>query len=97
MKKHDEIIIPEVMYYLAYILVSDKKIYDREWFELNQFIGFNQCDDNVKNEINSILLDKDEKISFDSVLDTISKSSDYNKNIAIEEGLKISICDGHYN
>ena len=97
MNEFSEKVIPEVMYFLAYVLVSDKKIYDREWFELNRFIEANCCDENVKKEINNILLDKEEKIPFDSVLKTLSDSSDYNKNIAIEEGLRISICDGNYN
>ena len=88
--------IPEVLYFPAYVCVLDKKIYDECYFKMLNLLETEKMPDDVKEELLKILGDDDNKISLDNVLRKLKEASKEDKETAITLGLDVALADDYW-
>ena len=50
-------IVPEIVYFAAYVAISDNRLYDREWFRLEKYIEKNRLGQGVRDAVMDIIKD----------------------------------------
>ena len=96
MKKDSEIKIkfsPEALYFGAYIAVSDRKFYYDEWKKMTGLLASHRYDDEVYQNMLAIIRDKDTKITWDDLIERISRETVEVKETALCFGLEIALYD----
>lgn len=89
-----EKLIPESVYFIAYVMVSDNNIYDIEWYELSNILS--SCSEEVVENTLKIIMDREDKITKEEVITALKPQSDDIKLYTIERGMKLAYSDGYF-
>lgn len=87
------LIVPESLYLATYIAISDNRLFDREWFRIENTIKERDFDDDVRNNVLNIILDRPEKITLDQTLEALADKPIEIRNAALRLGLEIAYSD----
>lgn len=89
--------IPEIVYFATYVAIADKRIYDSEWFRIEQYIEENGFSNDVRNNALSIVKDLENRIPLEIVVDSLSKMSYLTQREALKLAVKIAYADKYYS
>lgn len=90
------LIVPESLYFATYIAIADNRLYDREWYRIENTIKERGFSDEVRNNVLNIVLDRPEKIPMDQILISLMEKSTDIRNAALRLGLEIAYSDGSF-
>ena len=90
--------IPESLYFAAYVCVLDETIYDECYFKILALIKKEWGEDDVvvTGELLKILGDSEEKISFENIIKTLKNATEEDKDLAIALGLDVAFADDYW-
>ncbi|MCI7590208.1 MAG: GTPase [Candidatus Treponema excrementipullorum] len=89
--------VPEVLYFVAYVCVLDEKIYDESYFKMINLLKKENLSDDVLNELLKILGDDENKISLDVILSNLKTAKNEDKDTALALGLDIAFADDYWS
>ena len=92
-KSSNKYIVPESVYFATYIAISDNRLFDREWYRLEDVIKDMGFDDDVRNNVLNIILDRPEKITIDQVIDGLVAKSPDIRYAAMRLALEVACSD----
>lgn len=78
--------VPEVLYFVAYVCVLDEKIYDVSYFKMINLLKKENLSNDVLNELLKILGDDENKISLDVILSNLKTAKNEDKDTALALG-----------
>lgn len=96
LKTTKRFIVPESLYFATYIAISDNRLFDREWYQLEDVIKEMNFDESVRNNVLNIILDRPEKIALDRVIEVLAEKSPDVRYTAMKLGLEVAYSDGSF-
>ena len=88
-------IIPDVIYFATHIAIADNRLYDKEWYLLEELMAEYKFDDQVRENVLGIVLDRPDKITLDRVIEGLAYCPYEAKISAMALGLQIAYEDGN--
>lgn len=95
-KSSNKYIVPDSLYFATYIAISDNRLFDREWYRIEDVIKDMGFDDDVRNNVLNIILDRPEKITLDQVIDGLVSISPDVRLAAMRLALEVAYSDGSF-
>lgn len=89
-------IVPESLYFATYIAISDNRLFDREWYQIEDTIREMGFGDDVRTNALNIILDRPEKITLDQVIEALSGKSPDVRLAALRLALCVAYSDGSF-
>lgn len=93
-KPSNQYIVPESVYFATYIAISDNRLFDREWYQLEDIIKEKSYGDDVRNNVLNIILDRPEKIALDQVIEELAVKSPDVRYATMRLALEVASSDG---
>ncbi len=90
------LIVPESLYFATYIAIADNRLFDREWYRIENTFKERGFSDDVRNNVLNIVLDRPEKVTMDQILISLMEKSADIRNAALRLGLEIAYSDDSY-
>lgn len=88
-------VIPEVIYFATHIAIADNRLFDKEWYLLEELMAEYKFDDQVRENVLGIVLDRPDKITLDRVIEGLVYCPNEAKISAMALGLQIAFEDGN--
>ena len=89
-------VVPESVYFATYIAISDNRLFDREWYRLEDIIKEMAFGDEVRDNVLNIILDRPEKIALDQVIEVLVTMSPDVRYAAMRLALEVAYSDGSF-
>lgn len=93
-KPSNRYIVPESVYFATYIAISDNRLFDREWYRLEDIIKEMGYGDDVRNNVLNIILDRPEKLALDQIIEDLAVKSPDVRYATIRLALEVASSDG---
>jgi len=94
-KPSNRYIVPESVYFATYIAISDNRLFDREWYQLEDIIKEMGYGDEVRNNVLNIILDRPEKIALDQIIEELAGKSPDVRYATMRLALEVASSDGN--
>ena len=91
-----QLIVPETLYFATHVAVADNRIFDREWFRIENTLKKEGFDDEIRTNVIKIILDRPDKITLEQTIDALMKQSLDVRMQAFRLGLQIAYEDGNF-
>ncbi len=88
-------IIPEVIYFATHIAIADNRLFDKEWYLLEELMSEYKFDDQVRENVLGIVLDRSDKITLERVIEELAYCPYEARISALALGLQIAYEDGN--
>lgn len=88
-------VIPEVIYFATHIAIADNRLFDKEWYLLEELMAECRFDDQVRENVLGIVLDRPDKITLDRVIEELVYCPYEARVSAMALGLQIAYEDGN--
>ena len=95
-KSSNKYIVPESVFFATYIAISDNRLFDREWYRIEDVIKDMGFDDDVRNNVLNIILDRPEKIPLEQVINDLTAKSPDVRLAALRLALEVACSDGSF-
>lgn len=92
----NQLIVPETLYFATYVAIADNRIFDREWYRIENTLKNEGFDDDVRNNVIKIMLDRPDKISMEQTIDSLMEKSSEVRMLALRLGMQIAYEDGSF-
>lgn len=95
-KSSNKYIVPESVFFATYVAISDNRLFDREWYRIEDVIKDMGFDDDVRNNVLNIILDRPEKIPLEQVINDLTAKSPDVRLAALRLALEVACSDGSF-
>lgn len=92
----NQLIVPETLYFATHVAIADNRIFDREWYRIEETLKREGFDEEVRNNLFEILLDRPDKITLEQTIDALMEKSTEIRLLALRLGLQIAFEDGSF-
>ncbi len=89
----NNLIVPETLYFATHVAIADNRLFDKEWCLIEETIKSQGFDENVRENVLNIILDRPEKITFEQTLEALMNMSVDVRFYAVKLGLLIAYED----
>ena len=92
----NQLIVPETLYFATYVAIADNRIFDREWYRIEDVLKNEGFEEDVRNNVLKIMLDRPDKITIEQTIDSLMEKSTETRMLALRLGLQIAYEDGSF-
>ena len=92
----NQLLVPETLYFATYVAIADNRIFDREWYRIEDTLKKEGFDEDVKNNVIKIMLDRPDKITLEQTLESLMEKPSEIRMLALRLGLQIAYEDGSF-
>ena len=92
----NQLLVPETLYFATYVAIADNRIFDREWYRIEDVLKNEGFEEDVRNNVIKIMLDRPDKITMEQTIDSLLEKSTETRMLALRLGLQIAYEDGSF-
>ena len=90
------VVIPQTLYFATYIALADNRLYDKEWHRIEGLLQSQGFDEEVRNNVLSIIMDRADKITLEETVEELKNMPMIVREAAVSMGLQIAYEDGNF-
>ncbi len=90
---YNSLVFPETIYFATHVAIADNRLFDREWYLIEETIKQQGYGDDVRDNVINIVLDRPEKITLEQIMDVLLEMPVEVRMFAVKFGLRIAYED----
>ena len=93
---NNQLIVPETLYFATHVAIADNRIFDKEWYRIEDTLNREEFDEEVRNNVIKIVLDRPDKITLEQTIEALMEKPVEVRMLAMRLGLQIAYEDGNF-